>query len=83
VRILFERTAVAIVRVWMEGPHRDLLRVRVTTINDIADGERRTTAAASVDEAISVVRRWLQGIEERRDGRPTAEPGPSRSIGDE
>lgn len=53
-----ERTGVLVIRAWIEGEPASL-RLRITRTLDISSRDEEATAAASIDEACAVVRRWL------------------------
>jgi hypothetical protein len=59
-----ERTAVLVIRAWIEG-EPPTLRMRITHTLDVSLGEDESTAAASVDEACAIVRRWLEELSAR------------------
>jgi hypothetical protein len=59
-----ERTGVVVLRVWIE-PDRTPgsgLRVRITKTADVSTPESVTVAVATIDDAIAVVRRFLEAF---------------------
>jgi hypothetical protein len=56
-----ERTAVLVLRAWLEGEQR-ALRVRAIETLDIAETPPTTSAAATPAEVHAVVERWLEAI---------------------
>lgn len=73
------RTAVAVIRAWTEGKRGERLVIRISTVDDLRSSERRIAAAASIDEATGIVRRWLQAfVDDHAATRPTSDDvGPS------
>ena len=65
-----ERTAVFVIRAWIEGEPPSL-RTRMTRTFDVTAANETTEASASVDEVCSIVRRWLEQLQEPGDGRVT------------
>lgn len=61
-----ERTGVLIIRAWMDG-EPPAIRMRITHTLDVAARDETSEVAASVDEACTIVRRWLDELQ-RRDG---------------
>jgi hypothetical protein len=57
-----ERTAVLIIRAWIEGEPPSL-RMRVTRTFDVAAADETTEATASIEEVCAIVRRWLEQLE--------------------
>jgi hypothetical protein len=57
-----ERVAVLVVRAWREEPGPSGLRARVTWVDDVEQGREQTTAAASVEDVMAIVRRWLDAV---------------------
>jgi hypothetical protein len=60
-----EPVALLIVRVWVERDHPTApLRVGITRIDDVADrgAAPRSATAATVDEAVAIVGRWVTEI---------------------
>jgi hypothetical protein len=53
-----ERTGVIVVRVWVENG--DDLRARITSSLDVSSDEQTVTAAGGVEEAVQLVRDWLE-----------------------
>jgi hypothetical protein len=56
-----ERTGVLIIRAWVEGDP-PTLRLRITRTDDLTASDEESTVTASVEEAVDVVRRWLEGF---------------------
>ena len=54
------RTAVLVVRAWVEDHPTAPLRIRLTDASEAGAPEPTTTAFASIDEACEAVRRWLE-----------------------
>ncbi len=57
-----ERVAVLVVRAWREDAGPAGLRVRVTWVDDVEQGREQTTAAASTEDVLAIVRRWLDAV---------------------
>ncbi len=58
-----DRTAVLIVRAWIEQTPADAaLRARITRTPDVSSGMKIETAAASRDEILRAVEEWLDGF---------------------
>lgn len=59
-----------VLRAWMEPDARpgSGLRIRITQTPDVDGGESVTVAVASVDDAIAVVRRFLEAFDLGGDG---------------
>jgi hypothetical protein len=58
-----ERTAVLIVRAWVEpGGRESKLRARITEFLDISSGEHSVGTAASAEEVCAAVRSWLESF---------------------
>jgi hypothetical protein len=57
------RAGIVVVRVWLESRHDEELRARVTT-TEFATNEQTETYAASVDEILAIVRRWVETFAE-------------------
>jgi hypothetical protein len=56
-----ERTGVLVLRAWLEDePPR--LRIRITRVPDVSVRAQDSLAAASIEEACTVVRRWLEAF---------------------
>ena len=53
-----------VLRVWTESDGR--LWARITDSNDVFSGDKRTLAAVGVDEICTVIREWLEVLEEGR-----------------
>jgi hypothetical protein len=62
-----ERTAVLVIRAWIEG-EPPTLRLRITRTLDLSASDEHTEATASVDEAMTIVCRWLQQLQPRVTG---------------
>jgi hypothetical protein len=58
-----ERTAVLVIRAWIEGEEPPTLRMRVTRTFDVTAADETTEATASIDEACAIVRRWLKQLQ--------------------
>ena len=57
-----EQTGVIIIRVWLETSHEAGLRARITAVPDLSSpGVVAVAAAASIDEIVDAVRRFLLG----------------------
>ena len=54
------RVGVLVLRVWWESPDRAGLRVHVRAVSDVEHGDEEVTAVTSLDEAVDVVRMWLE-----------------------
>jgi hypothetical protein len=59
-----ERTAVLVVRVWLEEGDTELpLRARITSTLDVSEhGATDTVGAASEKEIVKAVRAWLRAL---------------------
>ena len=57
-----ERTAVLVIRAWIEG-EPPTLRMRITRTLDVDARDEATEATASIDEACAIVRRWLEQLQ--------------------
>jgi hypothetical protein len=57
-----ERTAVLVIRAWIEG-EPPTLRMRITRTSDVTARNDTTEATGSVDEACVIVRRWLEQLQ--------------------
>jgi hypothetical protein len=57
-----ERVAVLVVRAWREDGGPTGLRARVTWVDDVEQGREQTAAASSVEDVLTVVRRWLDAL---------------------
>ena len=61
-----EPVGVLVLRAWIEGSHSDGLRVRILKLTDAGSGgEPEQMAAATIDEACSIVSRWLEDFTSR------------------
>jgi len=68
------RSAVAVISARTEGKRADRLVIRISTVDDLRNGERRIAAAANIDEATGIVRRWLQAlVDDHAASRPTTD----------
>jgi hypothetical protein len=56
------RSAIAVIRAWKEGANGERLTIRISMMDDIAASERRGTAVTTIDDAVAVVRQWLQAV---------------------
>jgi hypothetical protein len=59
-----ERTAVLVIRAWIEG-EPPTLRMRITRTFDVTASDESSEATASVDEALAIVRHWLEQLAAR------------------
>jgi hypothetical protein len=57
-----ERTAVLVIRAWIEG-EPPTLRMRITRTFDVTAADESSEATASVEEALAIVRRWLEQLQ--------------------
>ena len=57
-----DRSGILIVRAWLEG-RGPAIRVRITSVRDVAGGEHAVAHAATVEEATQVVSLWLRDFE--------------------
>ena len=57
-----ERTAVLVIRAWIEG-EPPTLRMRITRTFDVTAAGESSGATASVEEALAIVRRWLEQLQ--------------------
>lgn len=57
-----ERSAVLVVRAWIEGDPSIGLRVRVTEAVDNAAPEYLVTTAANIDDVCAGIRSWLESL---------------------
>ena len=53
------RVGVFTVRVWAEGPTRELLRARISSALDVATGEPVVTTVVGKDAVLSALAEWL------------------------
>lgn len=56
-----DRTGVLVIRAWIEGEPPGV-RMRITRVSDISTGAEESTSVASIDEACTIVRRWLEAF---------------------
>jgi hypothetical protein len=54
-----DRTGVLVLRVWTEGS-LDAIRLRITMVDDLSGNEEEQYVAASVDDAATTIRDWLE-----------------------
>lgn len=54
-----DRTGVLVVRLWIEANHERGLRARITQTLDAIAGEQSVAVAASADDIVAVVKRWV------------------------
>jgi hypothetical protein len=52
---------VLVIRAWIEGDPPGL-RLRITLASDISTGEEETATAASIEQAVELVRCWLENF---------------------
>lgn len=57
-----ERAAVLVIRAWIEGDP-PTLRMRITRTFDVTAADESSEATASVDDALAIVRRWLEQLQ--------------------
>lgn len=57
-----ERSAVFIVRAWVEGGSRPRLRARITQCRDLTRNEQTTMTTAVPEEVVLTVRAWLDAL---------------------
>jgi hypothetical protein len=61
-----ERTAVLVIRAWLEeGVEDDGLRARITETPDLASVTRSVSVAGSEAEILAAVERWLRSFRAR------------------
>lgn len=71
-----ERSAVMVLRLWMEPQHENGLRVRITQTLDTETAEESVAVVATADDICAVVKRWVEdfadlaSLDEDRDARP-------------
>jgi hypothetical protein len=53
---------VLVLRVWIEGGATEGLRIRIVSVEDLVGAERMSVVAADVDEALAIVRRWIEAF---------------------
>jgi hypothetical protein len=51
-----------ILRAWLEDDNAPRLRVQMTQVKRLPNGERMVVSATSVDEVSAAVRRWLEAL---------------------
>jgi hypothetical protein len=56
-----ERSGVLVVRAWVEGSPGEL-RARITQSHGLTVGDQVETAAANMDEVLTIVRNWLHAL---------------------
>ena len=54
-----ERTGVVVIRVWLEEAGAVGLRARISLVQDLEGGETESVVAASTEEIVEVVRRFV------------------------
>lgn len=55
-----ERTGVVVIRVWLErGDSERRLRARISLVRDVEHGEAESVVAASAEEILEAVRRFV------------------------
>ena len=54
-----ERTGVLVVRAWTETADRSV-RARITSTLDVEGGAQNSQAAASAEEILTAVRKWIE-----------------------
>jgi hypothetical protein len=57
-----ERTAVLVIRAWLEEIEEDALRARITQSLDVSSPETSETQAASKEEILTAVEEWLRAF---------------------
>lgn len=57
-----ERSAVLIVRAWVEGGPRPRFRARITQSRDLTRTEQSTMTTADPDEILATVHAWLEAL---------------------
>jgi hypothetical protein len=57
-----EKTAVMVVRAWLEGDQTDQLRARITQSLDIAATDELVSSASTIDQVCAMVRSWLEAF---------------------
>jgi hypothetical protein len=57
-----ERTAVLVIRVWLEAREHRQLRARITRVLDVSTSDAVDTVATSEEEIVRAVRTWLRMI---------------------
>jgi hypothetical protein len=57
-----ERTAVLVIRAWLEANGEPRLRARITQTVDVARREETSTLAASRAEIAAAVEKWLDAV---------------------
>jgi hypothetical protein len=66
-----ERSAVLIVRAWVEGGPVPQLTARITQSRDLRRTEQISFATTKPDEVMAAVRAWLDAVLEPADPSPT------------
>ena len=64
--VAVKRTAVLVIRAWLEASEHSQMRARITESLDIASGDRTENAAAGEEEILAAVAEWLRRFAERR-----------------
>ena len=62
-----EKTAVMVVRAWLEHDQTGQLRARVTQSLDIAAPDELVSTASTIDQVCTIVRSWLEAFIARSD----------------
>jgi hypothetical protein len=57
-----DRTGFLVVRLWIEGNHRDGLRARITQTLDSTGDEHEMTTVATPEEIYEIVQTWVEAI---------------------
>jgi hypothetical protein len=57
-----DKTAVMVVRAWLEGGQTDQLRARITQSLDIAAPDEVVSTASTIDQVCTMVRSWLEAF---------------------
>jgi hypothetical protein len=69
-----ERTAILIIRAWIEAGSSEPLRAHIASTTDVSAGIEHTVNLADADAVVELVRIWLRDVEAR--GLP---PRPDRA----
>jgi hypothetical protein len=57
-----DSSSLLILRAWLEDDNAPRLRVQMTQVKRLPNGERMVVSATSVDEVSAAVRRWLEAL---------------------
>jgi hypothetical protein len=57
-----DSSSLLILRAWLEDDNAPRLRVQMTQVKRLPNGERMVVSASSVDEVSAAVRRWLEAL---------------------